>query len=137
MGEEGNTTCILITSAEKRFSIIYNSYILYLLHRHTEASGAEFEGCLCHTYQFGCCPDGVTIARGPNGQGCRCQQSKHGCCGDERTHATGPNQQGCDCSTSKYGCCPDGQTEATGPKFQGCTDLPENKQGKELMRYKI
>lgn len=128
------------TSSILSFSVwLFKTHFLliYALHRHTPAQGGEFEGCPCHTYQFGCCPDGVTIATGPNLQGCVCQQSKYGCCGDEVTAARGPNMDGCDCSNSKYGCCPDGVTESQGKNFLNCTDIPENRQGRKFLVIKM
>lgn len=50
----------------------------------------------CTTWEFGCCPDNVTLATGPFLQGCS------------------------NCSLSEFGCCPDNFTEATGPENEGC-----------------
>ncbi len=67
------------------------------------------EGCPCDTYDFGCCPDGVSVAQGPKLEGCSgCESSDFGCCEDGFTAATGPDFQGCGCAGSKFGCCPDG-----------------------------
>lgn len=99
------------------------------IHRHTPATSAGDDACHCSTYQFGCCPDGVSIAIGPNQLGCHCKHSAYGCCGDGVSPAFGPDRFGCTCATSAYGCCPDGKTEAKGTKFLGCTDAPEDRQG--------
>lgn len=90
--------------------------------------GPKFEGCACHTYQFGCCPDGVTIQQGPHGYGCHCAQTKYKCCSDGVTAAQGENFAGCTCATSRYGCCPDGVNDAQGPQFDGCDDIPSTPQ---------
>lgn len=99
----------------------------------------------CTSRVYGCCPDGVTAARGPNMEGCvdtvdsgtasLCQRSRFGCCPDGVTAAEGPNRKGCEadggltidrgregsgCKGSRYGCCPDGVTVAQGPSQQGC-----------------
>ena len=67
------------------------------------------EGCLCPSHDYGCCPDGVTVAQGPKLEGCSgCEASEHGCCEDGFTSASGPDFQGCGCAGSKFGCCPDG-----------------------------
>ncbi|KAL8614574.1 hypothetical protein ACOMHN_066716 [Nucella lapillus] len=58
----------------------------------------------CRSRVHGCCPDGVTAARGPNNEGCPgvgsssgddCQRSRFGCCADGTTKASGPNEAGC------------------------------------------
>lgn len=98
---------------------------MYII-RYTPASGPNYEGCPCYTYQFGCCPDGKTIAKGPRQQGCSCSDTEFGCCSDGETVADG---NGCDCSASKYGCCADGIAEAKGSEFEGCEDKPEDLQG--------
>ncbi|PVD25718.1 hypothetical protein C0Q70_13378 [Pomacea canaliculata] len=60
----------------------------------------------CTSRVYGCCPDGVTAARGPNMEGCvdtvdsgtasLCQRSRFGCCPDGVTAAEGPNRKGCE-----------------------------------------
>jgi hypothetical protein len=45
------------------------------------------QGCPCHTYEYGCCPDGESIARGPAQEGCTCKDREFGCCPDRRTPA--------------------------------------------------
>ncbi|KAJ8308387.1 hypothetical protein KUTeg_013261 [Tegillarca granosa] len=88
-------------------------------------------GRLCSDYSYGCCPDGVTVARGPNFEGCpnACQSTTYGCCDDGTSVALGPNQEGCDegsgdddnfCEQSVHGCCSDGVTPAQGPNKEGC-----------------
>ncbi|XP_053376969.1 papilin-like [Mercenaria mercenaria] len=94
----------------------------------TEALGDQQNDC--RRSRFGCCPDGVTAARGNNNEGCpnACKATLYGCCDDELTAAQGPNQEGCDelegsgipCNDTGYGCCPDGVTAATGPNEEGC-----------------
>ncbi|XP_030037071.1 papilin [Manduca sexta] len=74
----------------------------------------------CQLTSFGCCPDEVTVARGPNYEGCGCQYTAFGCCPDGQTEATGPNLDGCSCNTYQFGCCPDGLTAAKGPGYEGC-----------------
>ena len=73
-----------------------------------------------HVYEFqahGCCPDGLTKAKGPDFKGCKkatpCKNSLWGCCPDLVHPAHGPNEEGC-CLSSKFGCCPNNIEEATG-----------------------
>lgn len=87
-------------------------------------TGQNYDGCECHTYQFGCCPDGATIQKGPHGYGCHCAQTEFKCCSDGVTAAKGENFEGCTCATSRYGCCPDGVTDAQGSQFDGCENIP-------------
>ena len=47
----------------------------------------KFQGCPCYTYEYGCCPDGEAIARGPAQEGCTCKDREYGCCPDRRTPA--------------------------------------------------
>merc|ERR1712223_1295743 len=89
------------------------------------AQGLNQEGCPCHTFEFGCCPNGETQAQGSNLEGCDdCSTSEFGCCPDNFTPASGADGQECGCAGSLYGCCPDGQTPAIGPEFEGCEELP-------------
>ena len=56
----------------------------------TAASGpGEFSGCGCDTFEFGCCPDGVTAASGPGLEGCLDCNSEEGCCPDGLTPKSG------------------------------------------------
>ncbi|XP_054726012.1 papilin isoform X2 [Anastrepha obliqua] len=83
----------------------------------------------CSFGEFGCCPDGVTEAKGKDFEGCepaapdtrQCAQTPHGCCPDGRTAAAGPDYTGCaPCTREPFGCCPDNQTPAHGPLGEGC-----------------
>ncbi|XP_062863790.1 papilin isoform X1 [Trichomycterus rosablanca] len=106
----------------------------------------------CYQSQFGCCPDGRTLATGFRGQGCTqgptCSSSRYGCCQDGVTDAVGPNKEGCpeyassfpntgaeyapsfpapenvECSKSTYGCCFDGVSPARGANGEGCPTSP-------------
>ena len=69
---------------------------------YTPAAGADHEGCGCHTFEFGCCPDQLTVARGANLEGCGCENTAHGCCPDGRTPADGPHYDGCGCQVRFY-----------------------------------
>ena len=47
------------------------------------AQGANFTGCPCITFPYGCCPDGLTVAEGANLEGCGSNcSSQFGCCSD-------------------------------------------------------
>ena len=63
----------------------------------------------------GCCPDGITKAKGPNFRGCQnatpCKDAEFGCCDDLLNPAHGPEGEGC-CLASKFGCCEDNVTPA-------------------------
>ena len=63
----------------------------------------------------GCCPDGITKAKGPNFRGCQnatpCKDAEYGCCDDLLNPAHGPDGEGC-CLASKFGCCEDNVTPA-------------------------
>ena len=60
----------------------------------TPASGpGEFSGCGCDTFEFGCCPDGVTAAAGPALEGCPDCNSEEGCCPDGLTPKSGMSVQ--------------------------------------------
>lgn len=51
----------------------------------------------CNGTKFGCCPDELTLARGPDFSGCgdpECAASRFGCCKDRRTIAFGPHYKG-------------------------------------------
>ncbi|KAH9492395.1 hypothetical protein Btru_051007 [Bulinus truncatus] len=84
----------------------------------------------CVGSNYGCCPDGITAAKGENNEGCDqqapgCSGTTYGCCPDGVTAATGESNEGCDhqtpgCSGTTYGCCPDGVTAATGENNDGC-----------------
>ena len=67
--------------------------------------------------EHGCCPDGLTRARGANYKGCEkatpCKDSLWGCCDDLIHPAHGPNKEGC-CLTSTFGCCQDNVNPAKG-----------------------
>ncbi|GFO35486.1 papilin [Plakobranchus ocellatus] len=93
----------------------------------------------CQRSQYGCCTDGVTIARGPNDEGCPgqerpvvggCAGTRHGCCADNVTSARGPNKEGCPeirrliggCAGTRYGCCGDMVTAARGYNKLGCPE---------------
>ena len=49
------------------------------------------QGCPCHTFEYGCCPDGESIARGPAQEGCTCKDREFGCCPDRRTPSQVPH----------------------------------------------
>ena len=52
----------------------------------TNAVEANFTGCPCETFAYGCCPDGITVAQGPNLEGCELKcSSEFGCCSDGLT----------------------------------------------------
>ncbi|XP_072747679.1 papilin isoform X3 [Anoplolepis gracilipes] len=81
----------------------------------------------CKKTPFGCCYDGITVARGPFGQGCptpqTCNETRYGCCLDGVSPATGPENAGCPdshCNESLFGCCQDGVTTAQGNDYEGC-----------------
>ncbi|CAH1637578.1 unnamed protein product [Spodoptera littoralis] len=87
----------------------------------TEAKGPNGQGCLCNATEFGCCPDYVSPAKGADSEGCPgpCSTSPHGCCEDNKTPAHGPNFEGC-CLLQAFGCCPDNRKPAEGPHLEGC-----------------
>lgn len=58
---------------------------------------------------------------------------RYGCCPDGITHAKGPDNDGCGCVFSQYGCCPDGKNSAKGPGFYG-TKISSIKFSKLLSR---
>ncbi|XP_075256690.1 uncharacterized protein LOC142349160 [Convolutriloba macropyga] len=91
----------------------------------------------CQFSPFGCCPDGVSMSRGPDFQGCHlpspspspstpltCDQRPYGCCPDGVKVAHGPNYDGCGplCAYTMYGCCEDNKSHAHGPNFDGCEE---------------
>ncbi|XP_065354306.1 papilin isoform X6 [Calliphora vicina] len=94
----------------------------------TDATLPEVTVQSCSFSEFGCCPDGKTVASGKNFAGCEnvfdakdCRNSLFGCCHDGRTSATGPDYEGCPaCTSEPYGCCPDNETPAHGPLGEGC-----------------
>ncbi|XP_037820569.1 papilin isoform X5 [Lucilia sericata] len=94
----------------------------------TDATLSEVTVQSCSFSEFGCCPDGKTVASGKNFAGCEdvfdpknCRNSLFGCCNDGRTSATGPDNEGCPaCTYEPYGCCPDNETPAHGPLGEGC-----------------
>ena len=90
----------------------------------TTAKGHNNEGCGCIYAKYGCCPDGKTSAKGSGFYGCpeSCAQSQYGCCPDGKTPARGSHNEGCPCQYTRYGCCPDGETTALGPRNDGCDD---------------
>ena len=76
-------------------SIDDSNKLLNIQDQHTEALGPNYEGCPCFTFDFGCCEDGLTIAKGPNKDECSgCQSSEFGCCEDGFTSAQGENMEG-------------------------------------------
>ncbi|KAF9796339.1 hypothetical protein SFRURICE_001912 [Spodoptera frugiperda] len=87
----------------------------------TEAKGPDSQGCPCNATEFGCCPDGVSPAKGADSEGCPgpCSTSPYGCCEDNKTPAHGPNFEGC-CLLQAFGCCPDNRKPAEGPHLEGC-----------------
>lgn len=120
------------------------------------AKGPDNLGCpspdSCASTLYGCCPDGITVAKGEKFVGCdfvpahECLTSEYGCCPDGTKSAEGSGYEGCsledeitatitdapviddigsglDCSDSLHGCCADGITQALGPDQEGC---PEN-----------
>ena len=63
--------------------------------QNTPATGENYEGCPCQTFDYGCCKDGETVAQGPKKEGCSgCESSEYGCCPDNFTPATGPDAEG-------------------------------------------
>lgn len=92
----------------------------------SEEGSGEVEAC--EESQFGCCPDGITVAEDADGSGCpsltaACEDSKFGCCPDGNTVAQGADFEGCPsvrCSETMYGCCPDGESPAGGSNGEGC-----------------
>ncbi|GAB5373207.1 hypothetical protein AAMO2058_001730600 [Amorphochlora amoebiformis] len=60
----------------------------------------------CHQSAYGCCVDGITVAKGPGKLGC-----------DIVTPGAPPS-----CERSKYGCCKDGITPALNFLKRGCTE---------------
>lgn len=69
--------------------------------------------------RFGCCPDGVTIAKGPKQRNCPwvpCHLTVYGCCPKNETHAKGFNYLDCpeidmdNCTNNYFGCCHDEKT---------------------------
>lgn len=93
-------------------------YKLVFVFKNTHRS-CIIKGCGCTYTPFGCCPDNVTVARGPDNTGCGCQYTEHKCCPDNFTPASGPQYQGCSCNTYQFGCCSDGITKAIGPNSEG------------------
>lgn len=84
---------------------------------------------LCKTYDFGCCWDNETEAKGPFGEGCpeakTCNETKFGCCPDDVSPADGPNKENCPeslCAFSLFGCCQDNSSYAEGNNFEGCPE---------------
>nr|KAI8740359.1 papilin-like [Biomphalaria glabrata] len=111
---------------------------------HSDSSPPEIPGSQavseCRYTTYGCCTDGVSVAKGPSMDGCPprrliggCAGTRYGCCKDGITSARGRNKEGCEeamrqtrqpggCASSIYGCCSDRVTPATGPNGQGCTE---------------
>ena len=68
---------------------------LYFQDQHSPAEGENFAGCPCHTSDYGCCEDGVTLAGGPDKEECQgCEVSAFGCCPDGFTPAQGEDMEG-------------------------------------------
>jgi len=109
----------------------------------------------CGMLEFGCCPDGVSVALGPDNEGCSfnpttlpmeapaamryptaipptvdCRHSDFGCCPDGRTPAADHGRSNCgsSCASSTYGCCKDGVSAASGLDFEGCSEMSSTRQ---------
>jgi len=62
----------------------------------------------CSQTEYGCCPDGVSVASRPDFDGCQQKDAvPHGYCVE-----------------TEFGCCRDGVTAARGPFGRGCPDVP-------------
>ncbi|PSN47564.1 hypothetical protein C0J52_19332 [Blattella germanica] len=84
----------------------------------------------CETTEFGCCPDGKSVAQGPFSKGCAqpetCQETEFGCCPDGVSPAEGKKFKGCPpsfCAETLFGCCPDGVRIAEGNDLEGCEEI--------------
>lgn len=92
------------------------------VHIDSKGNNASLKLCDFNLQEHGCCPDGVTKAKGINFRGCKnatpCKDARWGCCPDLLNPAHGPNKEGC-CLTSKYGCCADNVKAAEGPNGEG------------------
>ena len=77
--------------------------------------------------RYGCCPDGMTRAKGANFKGCDnatpCKDAKWGCCEDLMNPAHGPNNEGC-CLNTEFGRCALSYLTATPNNIQ-CTAVHE------------
>ena len=65
----------------------------------------------CQFSPFGCCPDGVSMSRGPDFQGCHLPSPSP----SPSTPLT--------CDQRPYGCCPDGVKVAHGPNYDGLVTI--------------
>ncbi|XP_041429226.1 papilin isoform X2 [Xenopus laevis] len=79
----------------------------------------------CRQNRFGCCPDGVTEAKGYDNEGCPQYYSDADAnVGRNQRADPSPGIPSEECRASHYGCCFDNTNKATGPVGEGCRSKP-------------
>ncbi|POI36215.1 hypothetical protein CIB84_000033 [Bambusicola thoracicus] len=82
-------------------------------------------------YMYGCCPDGVSAARGPNNMGCpqydsdvHMRRNQPAAAVPTASQALSQQHPSGECRSSVYGCCFDNVASASGPEGEGCLNRP-------------
>lgn len=85
------------------------------------------ENARCRRTRYGCCPDGITAARGPDNAGCPQLYSDDYVSRNERAEEEAtPVNPSEECRGSKFGCCYDNTQPASGPLGEGCHNRPSH-----------
>ncbi|XP_069065025.1 papilin isoform X2 [Pleurodeles waltl] len=88
---------------------------------------SRHENARCRRTRYGCCPDGITAARGPNNAGCPQLYSDDYVSRNERAEEdTSPVNPSEECRGSRFGCCYDNTQPASGPLGEGCRNRPSH-----------